>query len=337
MVTVALVGLGRIASLLEDDTKREKPATHAGAFSAVPDTRLVGGFDTDPDRRSLFSSRWEVPTDFPDVRKMLSSLRPDILVIATYPDSHAALVDLGCRSGVPVVVCEKPLTDTLAAARTLVRRVAQTPTRVVVNHERRYARDYLRVRELVRAGTYGKLVIVHAKLFMGRGRTPAEVLVWDGTHMVDILRFITGGEISTPRVWGRPLVPGGRLTARFLAGATEVFLETAADRDHLVFELDLGFERGRVRIGNGLYEESVGAPSPLYDKMRSLVPVAVDPGTLYPTGYFSGMAADAVRAVRDPGYQPASSLGDGLAALEALETLLRKSGASLMKVASLKY
>jgi hypothetical protein len=155
--------------------------------------------------------------------------------------------------------------------------------------------------------------------------------------MIDILRYLTGGDVNRVTAWGKPETPGERLTARFFVGETEVWLETAADRDHLVFELDLGFETGRVRVGNGLYEEFVGAPSPLYEKMRSLVGVEVNRDELYPTRYFAGMAEDAVRSAREPGYQPVSTMADGLAALEAIETLLRASGSSLKRISRLTY
>lgn len=333
-VRVAFLGLGRIASLLEDDSKREKPASHAGAFTAVG-AALCGGWDTDADRRRAFTERWSVPTEFSGAQGLLDSLKPDIVVIATPPESHAELVTLACRAGVPVVVCEKPVTADLAQARRLMRTVAALPTRVLINHERRYARDYLRVRSVVTAQTYGALRTVNAKLFMGRGRAPGEVLLWDGTHLIDILRFLTGGEVAAAKTWGNAESLGGRLTSRFTVGGAEVFLETAADRDHLVFELDLGFERGRIRVGNGLYEEFVGGPSPLYDKMRSLLPVAVDPSELYPTGYFFGMAADSVRAAQEADYRPVSTLNDGLAALEAIESLLRAAGSSLKRISRL--
>lgn len=335
-VRVAVLGLGRIASFLEDDTRREKPASHAGAFSAVEGAVLCAGWDTEADRRQAFASRWSVPTEFRDPDDLVASARPDIVVVATPPDSHGSLVLTACRAKVPVVVCEKPLTANLAEARRLVQAVGQTSTRVMVNHERRYARDYRRLKGLIEAGTYGALLTIGAKLFMGRGRAPGEVLLWDGTHLIDILRYLTGKELRDVQTWGKPEALGAKLTARFQMGETEVFWETASNRDHLVFELDLGFERGRVRVGNGLYEEFVGGPSPMYDKMRSLLPVSVPPNELYPTGYFSGMAADAVHAAREASYQPVSTLADGLAALEAIERLLRASGSSLKRIARLE-
>jgi predicted dehydrogenase len=298
----------------------------------VEGAALVGGWDPDPDRRRLFADRWAVPTDFDGPESLLQAVAPDVLVVATWPESHAALVELACTAKIPVVVCEKPLTNDLGQARRLVGRVSRSSTRVMVNHERRYARDYRRVREVIQGCSYGPLVTVSAKLFMGRGRTPGEVLLWDGTHLLDVLRFLTGAEIAQVRSWGNPGVKGSSLTTRFRLGATEVFVETASNRDHLVFELDLSFERGRIRIGNGLYEEFVGGVSPLYDSMRSLLPVAVDASALYPTNYFLGMAEDAVRAAREPSYQPVSAVRDGLAALQAIDQILRSAGSSLKRV-----
>ena len=332
MVRIGFLGLGRIASLLEDDTKREKPASHAGAFSRVEGAVLVGGWDTEPERRRLFADRWAVPTGFEGPDDLLRGVKPDVVVVATWPDSHAALVEVACAAGVPVVVCEKPLTSDLSQARRLVARIARSATKVMVNHERRYARDYRRVRAAIQDGTYGSLLTVSAKLFMGRGRTPGEVLLWDGTHLLDVLRFLTGGEIRRIQTWGDPETKASSLVTRFLLGNTEVFVETASNRDHLVFELDLSFERGRIRVGNGLYEEFVGGASPLYDSMRSLLPVEVDPSSLYPTQYFLGMAEDAVRAAREPHYRPVSLAEDGLAALQAIEQILRSAGSSLKRI-----
>jgi hypothetical protein len=40
-ISAAIVGLGRIAGMLEEDSLREKPCTHAGAITANSDCVLV--------------------------------------------------------------------------------------------------------------------------------------------------------------------------------------------------------------------------------------------------------------------------------------------------------
>ena len=86
-LSAAIVGLGRIASLLEEDSLREKPCTHAGAIASNADCRLVSGCDTNEERRRLFEEKYQVPV-YADAAEMLRIHKPQILSIATHPDSH---------------------------------------------------------------------------------------------------------------------------------------------------------------------------------------------------------------------------------------------------------
>jgi hypothetical protein len=100
-----------------------------------------------------------------------------------------------------------------------------------------------------------------------------------------------------------------------------VVVDVGAERDHLVFEVELSFERGRVTVGNGVYRVEESAESGFYEGYRSLA----DTGARRQerTGYFSNMIADAVRCVRDPQAEPLSSARDGLAALRFIRTVRR--------------
>ena len=71
-VTAAIIGLGRIASLLEEDSLREKPCTHAGAISANENCILVAGCDKSETRRNLFTQRWSKEDSKLVFMKMLS-------------------------------------------------------------------------------------------------------------------------------------------------------------------------------------------------------------------------------------------------------------------------
>jgi predicted dehydrogenase len=135
-IRAAIVGLGRIASLLEDDAKREKPCTHAGAIAASPDCVLAGGADTAADRREAFAHRYHCPV-YSDAEQMLRELTPHVLHIATHPDSHLHYVLLAARYGVKVVVCEKPLARTFAESRKIAALHARGATKIITNHERR--------------------------------------------------------------------------------------------------------------------------------------------------------------------------------------------------------
>jgi predicted dehydrogenase len=92
-------------------------------------------------------------------------------------------------------------------------------------------------------------------------------------------------------------------------------MEIGAGRDHLVFEIEFSCEKGRLRIGNGVFEVWESVPSPYAEKFRSLKPT----GETFtgPTGYFANMVQDAVRCAREGG-SPRSGAADGLRVIEYL-------------------
>jgi predicted dehydrogenase len=135
-IRAAIIGLGRIASLLEEDSLREKPCTHAGAITANSDCTLVAGCDIDEERRGLFVEKWKVPV-FVNAAEMLRIHKPQILSIATHPDSHCHYCRLAADFGVPVIICEKPLADNIGEARKIARLSKDNSPVIITNHERR--------------------------------------------------------------------------------------------------------------------------------------------------------------------------------------------------------
>ena len=324
MIPCALIGLGRIASLLEDDVLREKPASHAGAIAACPDTFIAAGMDIDHARRADFAARWGVEAVYDDAAAMIDDVRPQILHICTHADSHLRFLKLAIVKDVPVVVLEKPVADSLSQARRLVRRLEASRTRVVVNHERRYSRDYLRVKKLIGEGDFGPLRSVTGRLFMGNERPLEAVLLYDGTHLFDIISFLLGGPLGKVRRAGGPAAGTEGLRTIYVTadcGGTPVVCEIGNGRDHVVFELEFSFASGRIRVGNGIYEEYESRESPYYEKMRSLIPREVE--NIGPTGYFAGMFADAVGLLDNPERKPISSYRDGLDSLRMVARIRR--------------
>jgi predicted dehydrogenase len=322
-IPVAIIGLGRIASLLEDDALREKPCTHAGAAAANPDCVIVAGCDTDAERRRLFAERWGAAV-YADAGAMLEAHKPGIVHIATHPDSHYHYCALASRRGVPVAVCEKPLADTLRSARNIAALCGKGPTRILVNHERRYSADYLKARAILEEERLGPLLSVRAALYMGRTRRLLDVFWHDGTHLADAAMFLSGARLRHRRQWGAKL--DSRTGTAWLEGRLEkgpartpFLMELGAERDHLVFELEFSCARGRLRIGNGVFEAWESAESPYAEGFRSLQ----RSGDTFegPTGYFAAMLEDAVACCRDPARQPRSGAEDGLRVIEYLHSV----------------
>jgi predicted dehydrogenase len=345
-IRVAIVGLGRIASLLEDDALREKPCTHAGAFGANVDCALVGGADMAPERCGLFAQRWQCAV-YADAAAMLAEQRPDILVVATQPESHERFCAMAVEHEVPVVVCEKPVADTLEAAERIARLHESGKVKIIVNHERRYAADYNRAKAILQGeggaeGRLGRILSVKAAICMGQVRELRNVLWDDATHLADIAMFLTDAELvhkqafgarlsentgtafllgylvrnkpkmagNEPATVGKTPQTGDTSAVKPPAKAVPFMLEIGAERDHLIFGLEISCEYGRIRIGNGVFEVWESGPSPYAENFRSLLKTA--DGFEGKTGFFANMAADAVVCVRDRWREPVSSALDAL-------------------------
>ncbi|MDR2484244.1 MAG: Gfo/Idh/MocA family oxidoreductase [Treponema sp.] len=328
-IAVALVGLGRIAGLLEEDPLREKPCTHIGAVRANPDCSLVAGADHDETRRNLFENRWQCPV-YEDAEKMIKTHNPHILVIATNPDSHARYCVMAEALKVPVVICEKPLADTVLQAERIAALHRKGTIRILTNHERRYAADYIRAKAILDEGRLGGILSAKATLYMGTNRRLLDVLWHDGTHLADALMFLSNAGMKHEKTWGAKLKT--REGTAFLMGhlvalpdqgkqknPIPFLLELGAKRDHLVFEVEFSCEQGRLRIGNGIFEVWESGPSPYAQGFKSLkrTPEVFDG----PTGYFVNMVQDAVACVGNPVRQPRSSAADGLRVIEYLNSV----------------
>jgi predicted dehydrogenase len=165
---------------------------------------------------------------------------------------------------------------------------------------------------------------------MGRTRRLLDVLWHDGTHLADAAMFLAGAVLrSRAGLWNRGR-RGAKLTGRagtaWLEGWLEkgpervpFLMELGAGRDHLVFELEFSCARGRLRIGNGVFEVWESAESPYAEGFRSLQRT----GDVFdgPTGYFAHMVEDAVACCRDPARQPRSGAEDALRVIEYLASV----------------
>jgi len=321
----AVIGLGRIASLLEEDTLREKPCTHAGAIAANGDCVLTAGCDIDEERRRLFAKKWKVDV-YEDAAEMLRVHKPDIVSIATHPDSHYRYCRLAASFGVPVVICEKPLADNIKEARKIAKLAEKGNPIVITNHERRYSQDYINAKAILDREKLGRLLAVRACLYMGKTTRLVDQIWHDGTHLADAIMFLTSSKLKHKRHWGTKLNSKngtawleGELHKDKKTHPVPVIIESGAGRDHLVFEIEFSCEKGRLRIGNGVYEVLESVPSPYAEKFRSLQ----DTGAQFegPTGYFANMLKDAVLCAKDPKHKPRSCARDGLRVIEYLNSV----------------
>jgi predicted dehydrogenase len=342
---------------------REKPASHAGAIARNRETALVAGADGDAENLAAFGALWRLPKEalFSDAEAMLDGVKPDIVNIAADTEAHIPLLKLALSARVPVIVLEKPVGVSVAEARGILGAVDEAErtgtSRIVVNHERRFAADYRRARDFIRSGELGRLMTINARLYMGKAKASEKVLWHDGTHLVDVMSFLAGpwdvvathgdvtavtgnffafgetrpGQTNETAGTDDSCNPGDASARDATQAASEtageepvsIVIEASPGRDHLAFELDLSFSEGRIRVGNGVWEVWKSEQSRYYENFRSLALVEGKAGRGYgKTGYFSGMMVHAVDLFRNPTLPGESTFRDGLAAIEILDRII---------------
>jgi predicted dehydrogenase len=309
----AIVGLGRIGSLLEDDKLREKPCTHAGAVDLNPDCLLAAGCDLNKKRRELFKSRWKCDNIYKSIDRMLREISPDILHIATPPETHLDIVKSAVKHNVLLSICEKPLSGSLQEAEQIADIHRSGRMTILTNHERRYSKDYIHTKNIIEKRTLGELLSIYSKLYMDPESKLKSTLLHDGTHLVDIINYLLSSQLEKKGVFGSLESKKGTSLIFSRIKNLPVIIEAGTGRDHLLFELDLSFSSGRIRIGNGLYEEYKSSKSPYYENINSLRKTGSP--VFNKTGYFSNMLADAVECFKNRARVPVSSAIDGYKAV----------------------
>lgn len=222
---VVVIGLGEAGATIQ------LPALHG-----LPGAEVVGVCDTDTARRQRAADRWHVPV-FDDVDVMLATARPDVVSIATPPESHAALCLRAIAAGAHVF-CEKPFVCTVAEADSVIAAASAAGRSVAVNHEFREMPIFRAVIDAVRSGRDGDLLFAQAwqqtdlppwKEAGWRGALARRTLFEAGVHQLDVLLQIFGE------------LPESVLACTSSAGLDE------RDRDALVVAT-LQFSRGRLAV-----------------------------------------------------------------------------------------
>lgn len=151
-VRVGLLGYGAIGH------------EHNKAVAAVDGLVLSAVCDANPVRVEAARTLTPDVTAYADGEALLSADDVDLVVVSTPPNSHADWALRALRAGKHVVV-EKPFCLTTAEADEMIAAAADGGLALAVYQNRRWDRDYLTVKNVVRSGAIGE--VFHYESFVG--------------------------------------------------------------------------------------------------------------------------------------------------------------------------
>lgn len=176
---------------------------HLNGIYYREDVRIVAVADKDPARAREAARRSGASDYGTDYRPFLEDPRVDIVIIATYTDSHLSILR-DCLAHHKHVLCEKPIARTPEEGLAFKKAVEAAPEKVLIAHILRHNRSYRKMRELVQSGAIGEPRLFrmtqnhHAMDWPRYCRLleDSSPTVDCGVHYYDLAQWITGSRIT---------------------------------------------------------------------------------------------------------------------------------------------
>lgn len=314
-----LIGCGAIGSALDEGASGPTALTHAGAIGLSTEARLMAVCDSELDRAQECARRRGVQHAYSDFREMLAGVQLDAVSIATPPFGRLAMIEAVLQAGIRLIWCEKPLAADAAEAAAIQALVERAGAVLAVNYMRRWTQPVRRMVDLVSSGAMGGLQ--GGVAYYGKGLTN------NGSHMIDLLNAVLGGpdavegntRVDDDRVGGDETL--GAVLHYGRDGAKSVQLIATDHRRYSIFELDLLFSAGRLRLtdkGNRLEVFTVG-PDPIFPGYVVLGGGEQVAGDLANT--FSAVLAQILSVRRGAEPAPLCTAAHALQAMQVIEAI----------------
>jgi predicted dehydrogenase len=245
----------------------------------MPDARLVAVCDPDGDRRSAAAATSGAAA-FSDASTMIGQTRPDVVTIATPPDSHEPIALTAIDAGADLF-CEKPFAPTTAGADRILAAASARGRLVAVNHEFREMPIFRAVIDAAHAGRDGRLIFAQAWQHTHmppwqeqgwRGALARRTLFEAGVHHLDFLIALFGEMPEAVNVQATSAgldaanrdaivvatltFSGGRLgliTMNRLSKGEPQYFEARVDCEAASYRASFG---GRARVSAGLFRST---------------------------------------------------------------------------------
>lgn len=185
---------------------------------------------------------------------LFSSIKPELICIATTADSHATVLEEALAlTGLSHIFCEKPFVTSLAEARRIDSLAQELGIKVGLNHQMRFMEQYQLVKEQVVSGRLGEFISM---------TVCAPNFGWANncSHYIEAFLWLAESPISKCQAWLEQRLIGSKRGPKFFDHAGQALLWTRnRKRLYLDFASDLGqglvciysFRNGRVVIDEG--------------------------------------------------------------------------------------
>lgn len=239
--SVLIIGAGKIGAFF-DTPQGEQVLTHAHAFTSHPGFKLLGFVDADRNQAERAAAVWGGDA-FSTISGAFAQQVVDVAVVAVPDELHYPLLKDLVAYQPKLVFAEKPLTKRLIEAEEIVHLYRERGVSLGVNYTRRFVPEFVTLRDEIKSGAFGRFLTGTG--YYGKGT------LHNGSHLIDLLRFMLG-EIAATRTISKIhdfFEDDPSCSAVLdLADGGEFVMQAVDCRSYTVFEMDLLFEKKRVRL-----------------------------------------------------------------------------------------
>ena len=193
MLNVGFIGGGNITD------------THIRAAQAIPQLRPTAVVGTNASKVKALAEKYGLSA-FNDLREFLGHRPLDLVIIGSPSGVHAKEGIAACEQGLHVLV-EKPIDVSTQRADQLIRSAKTNGVKLGVLFQDRLKPDILRLRDRIKSGKLGRILLVEASVKWYRPPEYYSNSKWRGTasldgggalmnqgiHTVDLLLYLLGG------------------------------------------------------------------------------------------------------------------------------------------------
>lgn len=240
---VLIIGAGNIGALFDKPHSNEI-LTHAHAYWKHKGYNLLGFIDTKKNKAQKAVSIWGGKAYF-SIQQAFREEKIDVVSVAVPDKYHFEVLKELSQFPVKLVFTEKPLTKTLQEADRIFKLYNKKNIPVAVNYSRRFVPEFQKISSDIKKGFYGAYLTGTG--YYGKG------IIHNGSHIIDILRFFNREvkrvkSISSKSDFYKDDKSVSSIL--FFDDNTQFFLQYADGRLYTLFEIDLLFEKKRIRIIN---------------------------------------------------------------------------------------
>lgn len=170
-----------------------------------------------------------------DAAKAVAKVQAECVIIATTASSHCDLTIRAAESGAKFILCEKPMAISLAECDRMLAACDANGVRLAINHQMRFMEQYTEPKALLESELLGGLTSI--SIITGNFG-----LAMNGTHYIEMFRFMTGEPTETVNAWfSAEAVPNPRgvqfedragCIRAMTASGKRFYLDSSADQGH---------------------------------------------------------------------------------------------------------